>query len=375
MRQTFDEALARASDVVGARPDDLDRVPLLFSQHGGFNKRMQDVMAGKKASVNLPAMLERFMRERFPSYRFATDDLGQITFRRSLARKLDLLLVVDRVHQWGLGKSFSLDLAADYPGTRLARRGSRTAGQRTNLFWLFHRGFEKRVWSYTTRAELVEALEGCAVLLERVLPVVEEQCRRLLAPLPKALPSGTAVQGALSAREAHAIARGLADEWARDAELQGIGSSYLHSVYTARGVPIASLAHDGRLHATGAWYVTFLSKQLDTLCQYVVPHTGRVWWGTHSVLQGVTPKYSASVASDDWLDSTAVAPRALQAARVDLHRAVDEIVLALRDPTCYTGAFVWEATCMTYVGTKAKRRDVVFQLDRHTSEALGRTVR
>ncbi len=375
MRQAFDEALARASDMIGAQPDDLDRVPLLFSQHGGFNKRMQDVMAGKKASINLPAMLERFMRERFPSYRFETDHLGQMTFRRSLAPKLDLLLVVDRVHQWGLGKSFSLEIAAEYPGRGIARSASPLGGPRKNLFWLFHRGFEKRVWSYTTRAELVEALEGYAVLLERVLPVVEEQCRRLLVPLPKALPAGIAVQGALSAREGFAIARGLAEEWARDAELQGIGSSYLHSIDTARGVPIASLAHDGSLHATGAWKVTFLSKQLDTLCQYVVPHTGRVWWGTYSVLQGVIPKYSASVAADDWLDSTAVAPRALQAARSDLHGAAAEIVLALRDPTRYTGAFVWEATCMTYAGKKARRRDVVVQLDRHTGEAVASTVR
>ena len=167
----------------------------------------------------------------------------------------------------------------------------------------------------------------------------------------------------------------MADEWARDAELQGIGSSSLHSIHTARGAQMAALAHDGRLHATGAWTIAFLSKQLDTLCQYVVPHTGRVWWGTYTVLPGAIPKYSASVASDDWLDSTELAPRAVEAARPDLSRAADKMVLALRDPTRYTGAFVWEATFMTFAGKKARRRDLVVQLDRHTGAALGKTVR
>ena len=134
VRQCFDEALGRASYVIGAQAEDLERVPLLFSQHDGFNKRMQDVLAGKKAAISLPTTLKRFMHERFPSYRFETDPLGQITFRRSLAPTLDLLLIVDRVHQWGLGKSFSLDLAADYPGTRLAGQAHELGGQRKNLF-------------------------------------------------------------------------------------------------------------------------------------------------------------------------------------------------------------------------------------------------
>jgi hypothetical protein len=55
--------------------------------------------------------------------------------------------------------------------------------------------------------------------------------------------------------------------------------------------------------------------------------------------------------------------------------AADEIVVALRDPTRYTGAFVWEATCMTYAGKKSKRRDVIVQLDRQTGEVLGTAVR
>ena len=231
------------------------------------------------------------------------------------------------------------------------------------------------MWSYTTRVELIDALEGAAVLLERVLPVVEEQCRRLLSPMPKAVPSNTPVQGPLSAREAYDIARGLANDWAPDVELQGIGSSYPQAMYSAGGAPIASLTHDGRLQAAGAWNVTFLSKGLDHLCHYVVPHTGRVWWGASTVLPGAIPKYSASVDSEDWLDSTTAAPRAVAAARLDLGGAPDDITLALRDRARYTGAFVWEATCLRYARKKARGRDVVVQIDRVTGGVLGRTVR
>jgi len=118
---SFEEAIARAAVQVGARTEDLTGIPLLFSRGRGFDKRMHDVMAGKKESVNLPSRLKRFMKEHFPDYGFDAADPEQLWFRKSLAPTLDLLLMFDKIHQWGLGKTFSIDVAVNFPNTPFGR--------------------------------------------------------------------------------------------------------------------------------------------------------------------------------------------------------------------------------------------------------------
>lgn len=65
---SFDEAMARASDQVHAHFDDLKDIPLLWTEWNAFQKRLGDVMKGKKENLNLPSHLKRFMRERFPGF-------------------------------------------------------------------------------------------------------------------------------------------------------------------------------------------------------------------------------------------------------------------------------------------------------------------
>jgi hypothetical protein len=75
---------------------------------------------------------------------------------------------------------------------------------------------------------------------------------------------------------------------------------------------------------------------------------GRVWWNFYPVLQGAIRKYSAVLESDDWIDSTTVAPRAFQTVQQQLadYRVYD-ISLVLYDPGRYSGNFVWEAHCIS----------------------------
>lgn len=68
--RVLDEAMARTSDQIHARTEELAEIPLLFGRSSGFEKRMADVQAGKKETVNLPSQLKRFMKQQFPEYRF-----------------------------------------------------------------------------------------------------------------------------------------------------------------------------------------------------------------------------------------------------------------------------------------------------------------
>lgn len=354
--RVFDEVMARTSDQIRARTEDLAGIPLLFGRSGGFKKRMTDVQAGKKETVNLPSHLKRFMKQHFPEYRFDTGDSEQLWFRKNVAPTLDLLLRFDKVHQWGLGKTFTIDFAVDFPGTPFRLVQAQRGGMLKNIFWMFHESWEQKVWAYTTSAELATALQGCLDLFSRILPVLEEHCCDLLQPQPVTLPSGIEQLGALTAREAYKIVLPMAHKWAEDAEMESINAG--------------PITEGGRLRREADWRVKFVSEGLDRYCWYIVPHTGRVWWDFYPVMQNAIPKYSSVLTSDDWIDSTGVAPRAFQAIQKQLGAShLGHISLALCDPTRYSGNFVWRA--ISYGESLPKRRDITVHLDWRTGAVLG----
>lgn len=370
--KAFEEALARASDQIGAKPEDLATVPLLFSRSGGFDKRMKDVMAGKNEAINLPSRLKRFVREQFPAYTFDAGDAEQLWFRRTVAPTLDLLLMFDKVHQWGLGKTFTVEFGVDFPNTPFGGMHTGMGGSRRNIFWLFHEAWEKQVWAYTTKEELETALESCAGVLRRVLPAIEQHCQELLLPVPSELPKNIEQRGAMSARQAYEAVLPLARGWADDVELESIASVNVMNTGYPIGQVESSIDDNGRLRRSGSWGFKFLSKKLDRYCFYTVPHTGRIWWSFYPVLQGAIPKYSSVLRADDtWLDSTEIAPRAF----AELRKQSDGFLvhsewLALRDPKRYAEKFVWEASCICYRSAAPERRHANIQLDPRTGEVL-----
>jgi hypothetical protein len=372
VRQTFDEALARAAESLNADPGDLVNLPLLFSRSGGFDKRIHDVRSGKHERINFGARLKLFMREQFPVYRADAADAEQIWFRYSVAPTLDLLLMFDKVHQWGLGKTFSIDFGVDFPGTPLGGMHATPGGTRRNIFWLFHEHWEGRVWAYTTSAELATSLASCGSLLRRLLPVLEHQCRALLLPIPSALPRDVAQRGPLSARDAYRAILPLVHTWAADAELESLGSFDAMDAGAGRGAVEASLSDDGRLRPSGEWSFRFLSKQLDRTGQFTVPHTGRVWWSSCPVLQGAIPKYTTTIAVDaPWIDSTEIAPRAFRIVREHLDGCDRQVMwLSLRDPSRYSGDIEWMAHGIASCRETRSRRDISVRLDRRTGELL-----
>lgn len=368
VQQNFDEALARAADRIGAHAEDLDALPLLFSRYGSGEKRIRDVMAGKKEKIDLPSHLKRFVSERFPDYGFDASDPEQLWFRKQAAPTLDLLLMFDRIHHWGLGKSFSLEFAADFPNTPFGGLHTGGGGTRANLFQMFHQGWEKQVWTYTTSQELATALGGCGTLLARVLPALEEQCRDLLLPPPIKLPEGIEQRGALSAREAYEQILPIARAWATDSQVESIGST---NRLSHREGLASSITREGRLLPHGSWSFKVISKSRDMFCHYTVPHTGRIQWNYYAVPQGGVPKYSAVFEGDNWIDSTEIAERAFAAVERHLDGfRISHIWLALHDRKRYSGKFIWEAQCIALGKAPSERRDINVQLDPITGEIL-----
>ena len=203
--------------------------------------------------------------------------------------------------------------------------------------------------------------------MNRVLPVLETQCRELLPP-PAALPADIERRGSLSAREAYAAILPTVGQWASDAQLEAVGST---NMLLRREGFSSSFTREGRLEPHGSWSFKFISKSLDRYCHYTVPHTGRIEWNYFAVPQGGIPKYSSVLEADNWIDSTEIALRSFTALEKQLEGSrISQISISLHDPKRYTGDFVWEAHCIAFGDSPSNRRDIRVQFHPVTGEFL-----
>ena len=267
VQEAFDQA-TRDLDEQGGLPAGLS----CFTASAAAEKRMRDVMSGRRERIDLKREWKRFMRERFPEYRFDCDQPDYLWFRKPLADHLEGLLLVSKLHLFGLGKCFTLHYQADFPGTRFAGKHPPLYFSRS-LFYLFHKGWLEPEWAYSSSDELAQVLDGCGQVLQLALPALEKRLTSLLCPLPTVVPEHIAVQGRLTAREAHGCALGIVTAIADDAIPVGIASGAMLPAHTEPGVGL-----DGRLQPHGCWYVRFHSERLSCDFLIVVPHTGQVSW-------------------------------------------------------------------------------------------------
>jgi hypothetical protein len=361
--------LARTAVEIAARPEELQQVPLLFAKSSAFDKRMSDVRAGRKQSINFPSRLRRFMKESFPGYAFDAADPEQIWFRKHAHPTLDVLLMFERVHQWGLGKTFSVAWGTDFPNTCLGGAHAGVGGTRQSIFWLFHQGREQQVWAYTTAEELETALAGCARLLQRVLPALEEQAARLLAPVPAQIPAGVPQLGPITAREAFEHAQLLAHDWAHDARCESISVASNPAIRDQSGSGVDA---GGRIRQHGHWLVEFVSAQGLQHALFEVPHTGTPWWTSHGVIRAGGPQPPPVLDADGWVDSSRIAPLAFAEAQPRLGKLrVFDLLLSLKRTSPYReGRFVWQAHCIAVGDAPNERRDILVQFDADSAELI-----
>lgn len=281
----------------------LDGVALLFPRFEAFGKRIWDVQRGKHEKIDLVSHLKRLVREIQAGYEFDQPDGECVIFRKRLSPSLDGLLNFERFHHHGLGKSFTLNFATEFPGNPEFQQHPVLQLFRESLFTVFHRNWDQPAWAYATSEELQQALQGCAGLLSRVLPLLERRLLEMLSPVPKALPSSIPSLGRLTAREAYDRALPLARSWANDVEPVSVSSA---ADLVLREMLGAGIEREGRVQAHGHWSVRLVSRHRAAHIAVDVPHTGAIRWATFSLplRQG---RFS-TITSVDWLDSSAIAP-------------------------------------------------------------------
>src|SRR5262245_12269835 len=139
-----------------------DHFPRLTSDSS--TERMEAVMQREGLGrVNLPGALKKFMKQRFPQFPFdhRMGDLHRFTSKTSKA--ISLYIEFERIHHYGLGKTFTVHIGAVHD-TALHRHH----GFRRHLMSFFDRS--PMNWTYGAADELDACLTETAALLAIVLP-------------------------------------------------------------------------------------------------------------------------------------------------------------------------------------------------------------
>lgn len=353
------EAFDRATREVDKKASALENLPFLYSRFEAFDQRLQDVQRGKREKIDVIPQLKRFMRESFPLYVFDRVEFDTVLFRKPLSPTLHGVLLIERIHHHGLGKSFTLGYQVEFPGTNFAGPPEHPLVGARNLFSLFHKGWEQQAWAYSSHEDLRQALSGCRTVLGEMLPVLEKHLQGLLSTPPKKLQTGMQVHGRLSAREAHALALPVAKGWAEDAELRDMHSGCALPLREALG-PGAAL--DGRLHSHGYWGICFQSERRSAHLGVIVPHTGEIRWDTFSFKHDPWETLPAK----GWLDSTEALPKAqqiIQPLASENEWKPYDYLCTLKWESRSPSAFVWEIHTILYGRNVRDRKDVIVWLD------------
>ncbi len=227
-----------------------DQFPQLTSDSG--TERTEAVMLGHGVGrVNLPGAIKRFMKHAFPSFAFdrSVGDLHRFTQKTS--NLLALYVEFERIHHYGLGKTFTVHIGAIYQDATITGRNRFSI----SLMSFFDRS--SMDWIYGTASDLDACLAEAGQLLTIVLPAFQAEWEK---KIPEAISTGT--------RHTFHAAAEIAYRRFESFYPQFSTIGHAHWVESNRGIL-----------PSGTWVITFNDDSADRSLRTDVLPNGRVLFG------------------------------------------------------------------------------------------------
>src|SRR5262249_6039459 len=144
LEQAHSEVVARVATEM--RKHELRRALFAYLITNSGRKRLDDVHTGRGVGrVNLPGALKRFVKNNFPDYIFQSQDSEEHHFQKKISDEVAFALDFERVHHFGMGKTYAVWLGIKHPDASWTRL-------RHNLLEFFDR--TRMEWCYGTTDEL-----------------------------------------------------------------------------------------------------------------------------------------------------------------------------------------------------------------------------
>jgi hypothetical protein len=236
----------------------------------GHKRRMRAVITGRgKGRANLTSTIKRFVRRQYPDFAFRASVDDNHSFEKKLSPEFKVILTFERIHHFGLGKAFVIQLGCEYVASENRFRWMHS------LLRFFDR--ESLEWTYGLPDELDACLEEASKLLDLILPEYSAAwlslCQEGASEILNAMPH----RGSLSFQEAADIAYSLVSlafpefRWV-DGAWFGRERPYAQLGFGPHG---DSAAAAGRLAPGHHWSIRFADIRTNRTVTVYVPFSGR----------------------------------------------------------------------------------------------------
>jgi hypothetical protein len=293
-------------ETVGAKVREklsLEGVPHLMTTYEAHDFLFDPAKLGKSVPVNFSRVIRKWTKKEFPDYRRVQHARDGETLHKQIAEGVTTMLGVDKRPK-AFSKEFTIRLGVALTSPRFAPASNRPFELHVNLFHLFGIGPLPMQWTYYTEADLLEALKGSSLLVQKVLAIFEPAAVEMQHAYKRRLEE---FQGprTVSAREAYDLVLPSAKAWAEDAALTGVNSMSISGPYLSGfHVSLAALNEQGRLASDGGWRLRFYSRRKQENLHVAVPCHGAITQTRLHAPEGRQwPSDTDQILREGWLDS------------------------------------------------------------------------
>jgi hypothetical protein len=306
--ELFSTALAwrELVETVGRRVREfvsLHDVRRLKTSHQALSGDFPPSHAGKAERIDFGRVARGHLKRHFPQFKPSAEPGDGNLFEKPLGEDLRVTLSIDKRAR-ASSRAFTTALGLALAAPRFAPSPARAMHLAVNLFEFFGIGPLPMQWTYSTAAELEEALQSCSQLLTQILAQFEpaalamrEAYRRRVEEFPG--------PRYWSARDAHAAALPLALAYAGDAALIRLVSMVISEAFPAAfALTLPALIDQGRLAQHGAWRLIYHSPTKQENLHVEVPCRGDIRMLRQDAPNGRQwPSDNDQVLDDLWRDS------------------------------------------------------------------------
>ena len=268
----FNEAIVESSKDMEKTIPDWTLVPGLKRRFGSVvDDRIKNITTGKTGKVNFNSIAKKFYKTELNNFTFDFNDGEVLWFSKPLSEKVKIMAGIEKIHAWGLGKTFTLQVGLHI---RMSE-DTKPKFLHTHFARLLHER-QELCWTYATENELMNVLQISSQVMKKILLSWEGRVAKYFSYVPNNVSDFLTKRNGFTMKAVYPEAHAIAIKLSSDSELTGIYSGCNLEIRELDGG--AGIDENGKLKNHGHWGFSYKSEARDIMFFVTIPAIGSSYY-------------------------------------------------------------------------------------------------